>query len=950
MKKRLLSAALCLCMMLTLLPTAVLAEGSTEQMSFNTAILHDTSGTYPDDELYDAGSYQLTMSMETGGYSISVHNLKQHQNGENGMGYWAGMAVIAPAKATQMKVAVSSESTPSLEGVRATALEERVSVDEEGTAYDGVALYADTANVTTLYCKVQWLDGEGHVVTDTNQTGTDEVYSLTVDFSGVTHYQEPAVAQVNGKTYPTIQAALDAAGENDVVTLLSRYQFSPFEDELPLKITKDVTIKGNGDATKLQGNAEAGFFVLDANLTLDNVTARINQSGWGKGTGIIFNEQAEGDVTLTIQNKSNLIFSGLTCIDDRSSGHTKVVVDDSTIQANPDVIVEGDPSDVEGSSTLSNGDEFVVQNGSQIEADWCRTAIQANRITIDASTVNFDNNFAAAIKTKGEDASVTISGGSKVTVSNSGSVLPFTNSYTEEQTNAVVELGQDTNSSVAKMTVEAGSSLQLTNNKDKNGADANFVYLNGNATLDNAGPYVAVKTAPPTTEGLYRILYTVNGNVYWTDLVTAAEGVLTYKEPAAPSVSGHTFGGWEYGSVDVTGSDEETGKVSFTPGEAKEYTFSAKLTSNGGSSSGGSTSSSTTKTTTNPDGSTTTTVTRPDGSKTATTQYPDGSAQVVETGKDGTVTTTTTDSTGNKTETVANTDGSTKTTVAKADGSGSATTVSASGQMETQVTLSRSVVDSAAESGAAVALPMPSVPVTTQRESAPTVTVTLPSGSSAKVEIPVENVTAGTVAVIVHEDGTEEVIKTTVQTENGIAVTLHSGDTIKVVDNAAAFEDVSSSFWGADAIAFATSRELFNGTGETTFSPNGDMSRAMIVTVLARLEGVDTSTGATWDEVGCKWAVEKGISDGANMSGSLTREQLATMLYRYAGEPAVSGSDLSAYSDAAFISDYARQAMAWAVSEGIISGNTPTTLNPNGKATRAEVATMLMRFCENIAK
>ena len=77
---------------------------------------------------------------------------------------------------------------------------------------------------------------------------------------------------------------------------------------------------------------------------------------------------------------------------------------------------------------------------------------------------------------------------------------------------------------------------------------------------------------------------------------------------------------------------------------------------------------------------------------------------------------------------------------------------------------------------------------------------------------------------------------------------------------------------------------------------------------------------------------------------------LATMLYRYVGEPAVSGSDLSAYSDAAFISDYAQQAMAWAVSEGIISDNTPTTLNPNGKATRAEVATMPMRFCENIAE
>ena len=224
MKKRLLSAALCLCMLLTLLPTVAFADGGNEQMGYSTAILHDESGTYQDDELYDAGSYQLDASMETGGYSVSATNLKQHQNGQNTMGYWAGVAVTAPANATQMKVAMSTDAAPSLKDVPATALEERVFVDEEGTAYNGVAFYADTANVTTLYCAVQWLDGNGNVVTSTNETGINEVYSFTVDFSGVTHYVVPAegsVASIGSVGYGSLSAAI---AEEEIVSTL------PFSD------------------------------------------------------------------------------------------------------------------------------------------------------------------------------------------------------------------------------------------------------------------------------------------------------------------------------------------------------------------------------------------------------------------------------------------------------------------------------------------------------------------------------------------------------------------------------------------------------------------------------------------------------------------------------------------------------------------------------------------------
>lgn len=370
------------------------------------------------------------------------------------------------------------------------------------------------------------------------------------------------------------------------------------------------------------------------------------------------------------------------------------------------------------------------------------------------------------------------------------------------------------------------------------------------------------------------------------------------------------------------------------------------------SSGGGSSSNITTETTKNPDGSTTITVTnKVTGTVTETTKFPDGSKEVVETTKDGTVTTTTTDTTGNKTQVVENTDGTKETTITNKDGSSSATTVDETGKTQAEVKLPAAVVEDA--QGEAVTLPMPEVPITTDRETAPTVTVDLPSGTSAKVEIPVAEVTPGTVAVIVKADGTEEVIKTSLTTENGVAVTLSDGDTVKVVDNSKTFDDVADNYWGAEAVDFTSSRELFAGTSATTFAPDTAMTRAMIVTVLARFEGVDTTTGDTWYEAGQQWAMQNGVSDGSNMDASLTREQLATMLYRYAQskgyDTTQGGMAIREYADFEQISDYAVEAMTWAVNTGLISGTSTTTLSPQGLATRAQVATILMRFIEGMA-
>lgn len=420
----------------------------------------------------------------------------------------------------------------------------------------------------------------------------------------------------------------------------------------------------------------------------------------------------------------------------------------------------------------------------------------------------------------------------------------------------------------------------------------------------------------------------------------------TYSSPQTVRISNNEEGSTVYYTTDgsaptasstqytapITISSTTTLKAVAVAGDVYSDVTTATYTINTGGGGGGSSGSSTTETTTNPDGSTTTTVTNTaTGTVTETTKYPDGSTEVVETKKDGT----------------------SKITVTKKDGSSSTTAVNADGKSKTTVMLPAAVIDAAEDAGEAAALAMPPVPVVTNRDNAPVVTVDLPAGRSAQVEIPVEDVTPGVVALLVHEDGTEEIIKTTLTTENGIAVTLSGGDTVKIVDNSKEFDDVSETYWGADAVAFAASRELMSGTSVTTFSPDTPMNRAMIVTVLARLEGVDTSTDETWYDAGRDWAMQAGISDGTNMDGTLTREQLATMLYRYAQSKGLGFTGAWAfpldYADADAVSDYAYEAMCWTTMHGIINGVGGNRLDPQGQATRAQVATMLMRFIEYTA-
>lgn len=158
------------------------------------------------------------------------------------------------------------------------------------------------------------------------------------------------------------------------------------------------------------------------------------------------------------------------------------------------------------------------------------------------------------------------------------------------------------------------------------------------------------------------------------------------------------------------------------------------------------------------------------------------------------------------------------------------------------------------------------------------------------------------------------------------------------------FDDVKSTAWYYEPVRYVFLNGLMVGTTDTHFAPNDAVNRAMIWAVLARQAGADTpGDGTTWYNGVQTWAVENGISDGLRPEDAVSRQELVTMLYRYSGSPAAE-ADLSAYEDAASIAAWAADAMAWGVSEGLITGLTETTLAPGDGATRAQLAAILTRY------
>ena len=357
------------------------------------------------------------------------------------------------------------------------------------------------------------------------------------------------------------------------------------------------------------------------------------------------------------------------------------------------------------------------------------------------------------------------------------------------------------------------------------------------------------------------------------------------------------FSGWDNGTLEGT-TVVFRGAWRFTADSGSAGGGGGGGSAGGGSAGGGSAATpAKPETTTKPDGTKVETTTKPDGSSVTESKTPDGSTGTVKTDKNG--------------------------------------------QTTAETKLSAKALEDAKKNGEAVKAPV-EVEASRNSSTAPTVSIELPKGTGeTKVEIPVSNANSGTVAVLVHPDGTEEIVKSSLPTEGGIRLTVNGGATVKIVDNSKDFADTQS-HWAKDEIDFVSARELVNGIGNNLFGVSGEMTRGMVNTVLARLAGANTEGGAKWYDKGTEWARTNGISDGTNPTAPVTREQLAAMLYRFAGAPAVSGA--LNFNDANAVSEYARSALLWATQNGILNGVGGNLAAPAALAERAQVAAMLARY------
>lgn len=487
--------------------------------------------------------------------------------------------------------------------------------------------------------------------------------------------------------------------------------------------------------------------------------------------------------------------------------------------------------------------------------------------------------------------------------------------------------------------------------------------------------------------------YVLNANFYESTATVNVAGTLQI----GPTTAGHTF---EQGSTTITLT--ASGAKVVDKRETKTTPLAVYSSDGGVADSNGDVtysyyvmpyipvytpSTTTTETATNSDGSTTTTTKSSDGTTTTTTKAADGSTTETVAKPDGSTTTTTKATDGSTTEAVINADGSSKVTEKAADGSESVVETAKDGSVtesgkdangttatakidadgnltEAKADVTAATVANAVKNDEPVTLPVEVPSAATAAEAAP-IAIAMPSTVTAenpvKVEIPVENVTAGTVVVLVHEDGTEEVVKTCVQTEDGVALTVDGDVTVKVVENAKTFTDEIPT-WFEEEVAFVSSREIFNGMGDGTFSYATPMNNGMIMQVLFNLEGAEAPEGESfadaegqWFDDAANWGASLGLTkpdaDG-NFNGYdvCERENLVLALYQYAqakGYDVSASTSLENFTDAGDISDEALAAMQWAVAVGIVKGS-DVGLEPNGPVTRGQMAAMVARFINNV--
>ena len=677
---------------------------------------------------------------------------------------------------------------------------------------------------------------------------------------------------------------------------------------------------------------------------------------------------ATGSSTITPNADGSITASGNTEVQVGEDTTVTLPADGGTVTPGADGTVT-----VPGGSTVQTGDGPAITvsqdtSGSRVSSDGSVTLPEGGTVHVGDTTITAPAG-GGTVK-PGEDDTVTVPGGSIVQTSNGPEIT----------------VGQDITGAVGSdgsVTLPAGGTAQVGNTTITVPAgggtvtpgEDGTVTVPGGSTVTNDGVETTVPdeggTVKPDTGLTFTITFDSQGGSSVTSQTVVSGGKVTV--PTAPTRSGYTFAGWYQDAQGTVAWNFETPVTA----NLTLYAQWSENSSGGGGSSGGSSSSNSGSVT----GSGNNVNVDVSGSSVTTAQM----ETAVERADQG--------------ETIT-IDASRRSSVTLPSG-GLEDAASNENDLTVKlengdVTLSPEALSAVTEqAGTTVTLTV--VPVDTdelnsrQQEAvgdAPVFNLTLRSGSqyitdfdgglvtvSLPYELPDGQDPDGVVVWYLDDQGNITPCETMydVRTETVIFTTNHFSLYVIGYEKSAAsdpFTDVSASDWFHDAVAYAYENGLMNGMGENEFRPNATTNRAMVVTILYRLAGspdlsnenlgypfadVDASS---WYSDAVYWARLNGITDGISNTnfdpdGSITREQMAALLYRYADfagyDVSTGGMSLSEYADVSEISSYAVTAMQWANENGLLTGRTATTLAPKGTATRAEIATILMRFCEDVA-
>ena len=754
------------------------------------------------------------------------------------------------------------------------------------------------------------------------------------ELTGVTVQQAPIEAFA-------LTADKTTANYGDAITLTTSVRLRDEE--------KAATYQWFKDGELVENTAESSYVIKDLTAGDHKITCTVSCDGYitSKSVALKVNK-ADCQITPPTA-KENLVYTGK---------EQALITAGTAIGGTMQYCLTQDGTYSENVPTGKNAGSYTVWYQVIGDSNHNNTKPALVNATIARQPVNVPEKDATIFTYDGEKKTYTIAANDHYTVANT------------EQTNAG--------------TYTVTVTLKDTENfvwNDKTDAVKGYTFVIAPAkvtvTIKDKSAYVGSKTAPDLSKPEKDRDYTISGLIGEDTLTGSVK--LKYN-PATPDLTkvsdttqivnnGSTLANSNY---DVTYVD---GKLTVT-----------SRPSSGGSSSGSSTVK--TETTKNDDGSTTKTETKKDGTVIETTTGKDGSVTKTETKaetkpdgtkaetksetvinkdgskvesetrtetkKDGTVT-------ESKTETITSKDGTksetksetktdkngvtsgtetTKTTTANGSTGMTVTTIE-NGESKTaaEAKVSAKAVEDAKKNGETVKAPV-EVKASRNSNTAPTVKVELPKGTGeTKVEIPVSNVKPGTVAVLVHPDGTEEILKDSIPTEGGIRLTVNGGATVKIIDNSKGFIDTQD-HWAKDAIDFVSARGLVNGMNDSIYAPNNSTTRAQLWTILARQNDANLNGGNTWFENAQNWAKAKGISDGANPNAAINRAQMVTMLWRAMGQPAPATA--ATFTDVSTDSYYA-QAVAWAVENGITAGVGGGRFDPTATCTRAQIAAFLAR-------